>query len=82
MSDLDLVAVVDGVSGSRREVLRRIHTELDGGVAADTQPGCVYVDEARLLDRAAEHPTWTHGSMVDRILSGIAPAELVRHGTP
>jgi hypothetical protein len=26
------------------------------------------------------HPTWTHGQVVDRILSGITRAELVRHG--
>ena len=27
-----------------------------------------------------EHPTWTHGYLVDRILSKITRAELVRHG--
>jgi hypothetical protein len=81
VSDLDLVALVDGeVSDSRRETLRGIHTELDAGAAAGAQLGCVYVDTSRLLDRPAPHPTWTHGSMVDRILSGIARAELVRHG--
>ena len=81
VSDLDLVALVDDdMSGPRREVLRRIHTELDRRTAAGAQLGCVYVDAARLLDRAAEHPTWTHGSMVDRILSGVGLAELVRHG--
>jgi hypothetical protein len=26
------------------------------------------------------HPTWTHGSLVERILSGITRAELVLHG--
>jgi hypothetical protein len=42
VSDLDLVALVDdGVSGSRREVLRRLHTELDRGTAAGAQLGCV-----------------------------------------
>jgi len=28
----------------------------------------------------ALHPAWTHGSLVQRILSGIVRAELVRHG--
>ena len=26
------------------------------------------------------HPTWSHGAMVQRILSGVTRAELVRHG--
>jgi hypothetical protein len=40
----------------------------------------VYVDAGALLDVGAEHPTWTHGGMVSRILSGIARAELALHG--
>ena len=81
VSDLDLVALVDGeITTSRRESLAALHTDLDAGVAAGTGLGCVYVDSERLEDRGALHPTWTHGSMVDRILSGIARAELVRHG--
>jgi hypothetical protein len=40
----------------------------------------VYVDETRLSDREALHPTWTHGELVHRILSGVTRAELVRHG--
>jgi hypothetical protein len=39
-----------------------------------------YVNGARLLDVDATHPTWTHGQLMQRILSGIARAELVRHG--
>jgi hypothetical protein len=34
----------------------------------------------RLADRKALHPTWTHGQLVHRILSGVTRAELVRHG--
>jgi hypothetical protein len=34
----------------------------------------------RLADAGARHPTWTHGSLVQRILSGVTRAELVRHG--
>jgi hypothetical protein len=34
---------------------------------------------SRLSD-AARHPTWTHGRLVSRIVSGITRAELVRHG--
>jgi hypothetical protein len=40
----------------------------------------VYVDASVVEDRAVRHPTWTHGSLVDRILSGITRAELVLHG--
>jgi hypothetical protein len=40
----------------------------------------VYVDEDRLPEPAARHPTWTHGRLVDRILSGVTRAELVLHG--
>lgn len=81
VSDLDLVAVVDGpVDGSRTASLVALHTDLDRGIAAGTDLGCVYVDEGRLLDPATEHPTWTHGHLVERILSGVTRAELVRHG--
>ncbi len=38
------------------------------------------MSDAHLLDVQAVHATWTHGVMVDRILSGVARAELVRHG--
>ncbi len=40
----------------------------------------MYVDESQLDDRDARHPTWTHGVLVQRILSGVTRAELVRHG--
>jgi hypothetical protein len=40
----------------------------------------VYVDAGRLADLGALHPTWTHGSLVQRSLSGVTRAELVRHG--
>lgn len=81
VSDLDLVAVVDGPVGAEREAaLVAVHRDLDRGDAAGADLGCVYVDEARLLDPAALHPTWTHGSLVQRILSGVTRVELVRHG--
>jgi hypothetical protein len=35
---------------------------------------------AGVTDLRALHPTWTHGLLVQRILSGITRAELVRHG--
>lgn len=81
VSDLDLVAVTDGpVDGSRQAVLTSLHQELDRGDAAGLDLGCVYVDESELSDPAARHPTWTHGSLVERILSGVTRAELARYG--
>jgi Nucleotidyltransferase domain len=81
VSDLDLVALVDGpVDAGRTQALRAVHRALDAGTAAGHDLGCAYVDEARLGDLDARHPTWTHGSLVDRTLSGIARAELVLDG--
>jgi hypothetical protein len=81
VSDLDLVALVDGpVDTTRQAALDAIHRDLDTGSAAGLALGCVYVDEGRLLDVHARHPTWTHGLLVQRILSGVTRAELVRDG--
>lgn len=81
VSDLDLVAVVDGpVDMDRQAGLSTLHGELDEGTGSGLKLGCVYVDGERLLDVKVRHPTWTHGSLVQRILSGVARAELVRHG--
>jgi hypothetical protein len=81
VSDLDLVAIVNGpIDGPRRAALIALHRHLDQGQAANTNLGCVYVSDAHLLHAQALHATWTHGMMVDRILSGVGRAELVRHG--
>jgi hypothetical protein len=81
VSDLDLVAVVDGPVDSEREgALVDLHRELDLGSAAGADLGCVYVDAGRLAEPTARHPTWTHGVLVQRILSGVTRAELGRHG--
>jgi hypothetical protein len=81
VSDLDLVALVDGpVDSSREATLVTVHRQLDEGAAAGLDLGCVYVDAAKLADVRIEHPTWTHGRLVQRILSQITRAELVRHG--
>lgn len=79
VSDLDLMALTDGPVGSaRRATLGALHRDLDAGAGSGLHLGCVYVDE--LADSGRKHPTWTHGVLVDRILSGITRAELVRHG--
>lgn len=81
VSDLDLVAVVEGrVDDGRRRELVRLHRSLDAGLARGLALGCVYVDAAPLSVVSLRHPTWTHGRLVDRVLSGVTRAELVRHG--
>jgi len=81
VSDLDLVALTAGPVGpARQENLARLHRQLDQGAAEGLDLGCVYVDAGRLADLGALHPTWTHGSLVRRALSGVTRAELVRHG--
>jgi hypothetical protein len=81
VSDLDLVALTGGPVGpARQEILVGLHRELDRGTARGLDLGCVYADAGRLADLGALHPTWTHGSLVQRSLSGVTRAELVRHG--
>ncbi|MET0415486.1 MAG: nucleotidyltransferase domain-containing protein [Actinoplanes sp.] len=79
VSDLDLVALTDGpVTPERLRVLTALHRDIDAGVGAGLDLGCVYADTVDRVRRL--HPTWTHGRLVHRILSRITRAELVRHG--
>jgi len=81
VSDLDLVALTEGPVGpARQEVLAGLHRELDHEAARGLDLGCVYADASNPTDLMARHPTWTHGLLVHRTLSGITRAELVRHG--
>ncbi|SCF30865.1 Nucleotidyltransferase domain-containing protein [Micromonospora viridifaciens] len=81
VSDLDLVALVDGpVDAARQAMLATLHRRVDASSGSGLHLGCVYVDTATALDVQVRHPTWTHGQLVQRILSGITRAELVRHG--
>ncbi|HEY3606672.1 MAG TPA: hypothetical protein VGL06_04190 [Pseudonocardiaceae bacterium] len=81
VSDLDLVALVDGsVDAHRQATLVAVHRQLDQGAGSGLDLGCVYVEAVKVSDVRLKHPTWTHGSLVARILSGITRAELVRHG--
>lgn len=81
VSDLDLVALTSGaVSPARQETLASLHRELDQGAARGLDLGCAYVAADTLADAAALHPTWTHGSLVQRGVSAVTRAELARHG--
>jgi hypothetical protein len=81
VSDLDLVALTDGpVDPVRQATLVALHRRLDEDSGAGLHLGCVYVDAAKREDVGAKHPTWTHGLLVQRTLSLVTRAELVRHG--
>jgi hypothetical protein len=81
VSDLDLVAVVDGsVTPDKHEALRQLHRDLDAGIATGLDLGCVYVHGSRLNESVQPHPTWTHWSFTSRVLSGVTRAELLRYG--
>lgn len=81
VSDLDLVALTDGtIDRDRRAAIVAIHRDLDATVAAGANLGCAYVAISSLPSSADRHPTSTHGHLVDRTLSGIVRAELVRFG--
>jgi hypothetical protein len=81
VSDLDLVALTSGpLTGHALDRLSALHLALDSGIAAGMDLGCQYADRMLLDDLDAEHPTWTHGEMVDRIVSLVTRAELVLHG--
>ncbi|WP_245923576.1 nucleotidyltransferase domain-containing protein [Paractinoplanes atraurantiacus] len=76
VSDLDLVALVAG--SPQRPQITRLHRRVDREERLNL--GCVYVDVTTVGDVGKTHPTWTHGRLVDRILSGVTRAELARHG--
>jgi hypothetical protein len=81
VSDLDLVAVarteLDEQARRRAEAWHRAYVERDGRAA---RLHCVYVALDQARDVRRPHPTWAHGELFDRPLSGIARAELQRAG--
>lgn len=81
VSDLDLVAVTSQrpTDGTLAQLVG-IHEELDADLAAGLDLGCQYVDAGRLHDVSVAHPTWTHGELVERVVSQVTRAELVLHG--
>ncbi len=81
VSDLDLVALVDGVmDGDRLRALTNLHREFEVAAGPGVNLGCAYVAAARLAESDAPHPTWTHGELIHRPLSRLTRAELVWFG--
>jgi hypothetical protein len=81
VSDIDLIALTkQPVDAACRSAIIAIHRSLESTTAAGVNLGCAYVATSVLTDPTARHPTWTHGALVERPLSGITRAELVRYG--
>ncbi|WP_430791817.1 hypothetical protein [Actinoplanes sp. G11-F43] len=78
VSDLDLIAVTDGpVDAARQATLVALHQRWDERVR---DLGCAYLDAAHLAAVDRPHPTWTHGMLVQRIVSAVTRAELLTFG--
>lgn len=83
VSDLDLVAIIDGpIDGERQSLIIAVHEELDRGEASGADLGCAYVEERLANEPRVRHPTWTHGGLVTRAVSGVTRAELDHYGYP
>ena len=78
---MDLVALTRAsLDAVGLATISAIHRDLDVSAAAGANLGCAYVASSALSNLAARHPTWTHGDLVERPLSEIARAELLRYG--
>jgi len=83
ISDIDLVALTARALGPDEVAfLSRMHRHIDQTVGRRCALGCAYVDVSRLDDLRVEHPTWTHGRLVERRLSAMVRVELLDHGRP
>lgn len=81
VSDIDLVAIIrTDLAGGSRRTLRRLHRDLAGEHRAAAVLGCTYVAEHEVAAVGRPHPTWSHGVLFRRPLTGVVRAELLRHG--
>ena len=80
-SDLDVVAIARGPLGPAQVAeLVAVHRHLDATTGRGARLGCVYVADDQRHEVTRQHPTWTHGRLVERPLSPMARAELLDHG--
>lgn len=81
VSDLDLVAVVDGRLGfGARRRLVALHESFIAADPAAAKLHCAYVPRTEVAGLDREHLTWAHGELYRRVVSGIARAELLQNG--
>jgi hypothetical protein len=81
ISDLDLVAVVEvALTAEQESSLADVHRELMRCRSEAAKLHCFYVPLPDAADVAQPHVNWAHGELYRRPLSGVARAELLRHG--
>lgn len=81
VSDLDLVALVqEPLGAAQQDRLRSLHAAVMRDEPRAAKLHCVYAPVADLADVDTEHLTWAHGELYRRPFSGVARAEILRHG--
>src|SRR5579875_3107866 len=81
ISDMDLTAVIrERFDDGQRQRLTAVHRDLMDRHPAAAGLHCVYVPAGELADVSAPHATWAFNGMFDRLLSGMARAELLGPG--
>jgi hypothetical protein len=81
VSDLDLVALVAArLTPAREAEVVALHEALLRDEPLAARLHCVYVPVPEITAVGAAHPTWAHGELYRRHLSGVARAELLRYG--
>jgi hypothetical protein len=81
VSDFDLVAVVEAPLTPRQQRdVEAVHRELTAAEPLAAKLHCFYVAGDELADVTREHLNWAHQELYRRPLSGVARAELLRHG--
>ena len=81
VSDFDLVAMTGGpLTDAQEQDLESVHRRLLADEPRAAKLHCVYVPVPEVVDVSAAHPTWAHGELYRRPLSGIARAELLEFG--
>ena len=81
VSDFDLVALTAGpLTDAQQQDLESVHQRLLADEPRAAKLHCVYVPVPEVDDVSAAHPTWAHGELYRRPLSGIARAELLEFG--
>lgn len=81
ISDLDLVALVETpLTTAQESRLQEVHQGLMAGWPEAAKLHCFYLPASETDDVTRPHVNWAHGELYRRPLSGVARAELLRHG--
>jgi hypothetical protein len=81
ISDMDLAAVTARpLSPAQQSQVQDLHRQLIARYPAAGTLHCVYVPADELADIRSEHPTWAVQQFFRRAFSGVARAEILRHG--